>query len=113
MQQNFQESTQAFAHKNFKFFQPCVTLWLSSVLKENPDAINHTFEERELLLNRTDDFIDVQNFKYQNMQWRYLIKSCRGNFLRLSATETLKMFDFSHSPSKTIIKIGVKHSVLY
>lgn len=68
MQQNFEESTQAFVHENFKFFQSCVTLWLSSVLKENPDAINHTFEERELLLNRTDDFIDVQNFKYQNMQ---------------------------------------------
>ena len=55
--------------QEFQIFQPRETLQLSSVLhKRDPGPTNHIFEQREVLLNNTDYYIDAQNFKYQNIQ---------------------------------------------
>ena len=46
-----------------------VALQLFSVLNsKNPNLTNHSFEQREVLLNHIDHSIDAQIFKYQNMQ---------------------------------------------
>ena len=55
-------------HKNFKFFQPRVTFYLSSELnKKNPCPANRGFEQR-VFFNNTGHSTDAQNFKYENMQ---------------------------------------------
>ena len=46
--------------------------------KKNPSPTNHDFEQREVLLNNIDHFIDARNFRCQNMQYIYLIKAPHG-----------------------------------
>ena len=36
--------------------------------KKNPDPTILAFEQREVLLNNIDHYVDARNSKYQNMQ---------------------------------------------
>ena len=42
--------------------------------EKNLGPKNNTFEQREVLLNNIDHSMDVQNFRYQNIQQIYLMK---------------------------------------
>ena len=42
--------------------------------KKNTCKTNLGLEQREVLFNNNDYFIDAKNFKYQNMEQMYLIK---------------------------------------
>ena len=55
---------------------------LSSVLnKKDQSPTNHTFEQKEVLLNNTDLCIGAQILQYQNMQQMYLIKTPQRKIL--------------------------------
>ena len=57
----FSETTN---HQVFHYNACCVVLWLSSVLnKKNQCSTNKTLEQREVLLSKINDSIDVQNFE--------------------------------------------------
>ena len=44
---------------------------------------NHTFEQREVLLNNMNPCIDAENYKYQNMQNIYVIKALHSKMYEL------------------------------
>ena len=57
--------------------------------EKNLGPTNNTFEQREVLLNNIDHSVDVQNFRYQNIQQIYLMKVSQEDIFEVKCYKDL------------------------
>lgn len=64
---------------------------LSLVLHEMyPGPTKHVFKQRYVLLNNNHVSIDNENFKYQSMQWSFVIKARQGEVFEVKFDKDLQ-----------------------
>ena len=57
--------------------------------EKNLGPKNNTFEQREVLLNKIDHSMDVQNFRHQNIQQIYLMKVSQEDIFEVKCYKDL------------------------